>query len=134
LYVVLLTGCVLVVILKTVVLVDALSTYVVRFGAFVFAAVRAMTGAAPQALLKVIVAMSPVVLPSVPVVTVTKPAVSVPLTETVGVVHAAVFAMIVGAVPPEIMCPLTVILPVTTSFWIVIVMLVVSAVKSAAPL
>ena len=57
-------------------------------------------GAAPKALLKVSVARVPLAAQPVPVVTVIVPLVSVPLTPTVGVVQAALPALMAGVLPP----------------------------------
>jgi hypothetical protein len=65
----------------------------------------------------------------VPEVTVSKPAVSVPATLRVGVVQAAVPAVVVGVLPPVIMWPLTVKLPVVKAVTVTTA-LVVSTLKT----
>jgi len=91
-------------------------------------------GAAPNAVAKVIVASLPPEAHPVPVVTVMRPDVSVPETDTVGLVHAAVPAEIPGVVPPLMRCPLTVRFSVTSSDLTVTVIVLVLAVNSAVAL
>ena len=123
-------------VLRSNVVVDtvALSEYVARLAAVDVAAVSAIRGAAANALLNVTVASLPPVAQPVPVVTVIVPAVSVPATLTVGVVHAAVPAAIVGTVPLVTIWPDSVSVPVTSNFAMTIFIFVVSAVNKLVPL
>ena len=83
--------------------VEVVELYIFRGTAFVLADDNVTLGTAPKAPLKVTVAMVPVALQPVPVVTVIVPALSLPTMDTVGVVQAAEPAAMVGVVPPVMM-------------------------------
>ncbi len=91
---------------------DALLLYSLRFVELALFGVIMIRGTVAKAALKVIVTKLPVTVQPVPEVIVTVPEVSLPITDTVGAVHAATAAAIVGVVPPVTICPLTVMLPV----------------------
>lgn len=83
--------------------VKVVELYIFRGTALVLADDNVIFGATPNPPLNVIVAMVPVALQPVPVVTVIVPELSLPAMDTVGVVQAAVPAAMVGAVPPVMM-------------------------------
>ena len=97
-YVVALTGAVAVLIVN----VDSplAPLYIFNPAAFAFVGVKIICGAVPNDTLKVMVDNIPIAAQLVPVNIVTVPTLSLPTTDTVGVVQAAAPAAIVGLTPP----------------------------------